>query len=178
MSHDTDLAWLAGFLDGEGSLVLYYSGGQHKFISTILQTVSTNEDNIRRVKAIISEIVGREIRYRLGKGKSLEGRRPTWYLQVTRQEDIAAVCVAILPYLVGKKPQAELMLRYLASSPKATHTRGSRMNPVSGYTEAHHQMVSEMRHLNRRYAFGEWLPQQETKLTAPEPPGEVIVRTP
>ena len=171
-------------MDGEGSFTLYYSvwnksDPPRRFISTIFQTVNTNEENIKRVKEIVSEIVGREIRYRPGKGKSLEGQRPQWCLQVTKQENIAALCVALMPYLVGKKPQAELMQRHLKTTPKAMHTRGCMESPVSGYTEEHHKMVSEMRHLNRRYARGEWPLQQETKLTAPvDGPDEVIVRTP
>lgn len=167
MTHDHELAWLAGFLDGEGTIMLYAShpkSERNPHIQSALRVANTNEDTIKASKAILSRIVGREVRYKATR-QSVKGYRPIYRLDVDRQSDIRTALVALLPHLVGKRPQAALMLEYLNIAPSKS---GGPTTRGTSYTDAHFEYVSRMRHLNRRYARGEWwISQRETERLAP-----------
>ncbi len=161
----TDVAWLAGFIDGEGTIMLYLNekgGGPNptrgatfkssRFILHSFTIGNTNVDNMRRTKAIVSAIVGREVRYTVPDYRRTGGYRPVYKLALSRATELETLIRALLPYLVGKRPQAELMLEYLALGPAGGQTPG----PIRGYTDAHFAFVPKMRALNKTYAKGEW----------------------
>lgn len=167
MTHDQEAAWLAGFIDGEGTIMLYVShpkSERHPHIQSALRVANTIEDNIKVAKAIMSRMAGREVRYKATR-QSVVGYRPLYRLDVDRQADIVTVIGAMLPFLVGKRPQADLMLEYLAIAPSKS---GGSQSRGTSYTDTHFEYVSRMRHLNRRYAKGEWWDsQRETERLAP-----------
>jgi hypothetical protein len=140
------VSWLAGFIDGEGTFVLTTRsrGG----IAPYIGLTAGNEDNIRAAKAVISEIVGHEVRYSLHRGASARDRRPFWYLHVQRLEDVKKVCEAIRPFAHGKRPNIDVMLRYVAIAPRAA--------PGLAYGDARSALVREMRALNLTFARGQW----------------------
>lgn len=174
MTTGPDIRWLAGFVDGEGSFTLIRD---RTFIKPAFQIANTVVENMRVVKALVSEIVGREVRYMPTKAHpSRVGYRPYYYLYVTRQSELRLLCDALLPHVTGKRQQVELMLRYLAITPQARGEGWSRFQP-SRVTEEHFEMVAQMSALNRKYAKGEWPSQRETERLAPELPAEETVRT-
>ena len=140
------VGWLAGFIDGEGTFVLTTRsrGG----IAPHFGLTAGNEDNIRAAKAVISEIVGHEIRYRLHRGASHMDRRPFWYLHVQRLDDLKKLCEAILPFAQGKRPNIDIMLRYVAIAPG--DDRGK------AHVDERLALVVRMRDLNRTFARGQW----------------------
>jgi hypothetical protein len=140
------VSWLAGFADGEGTFVLTTRsrGG----IAPYFGLTAGNEDNIRAAKAVISEIVGHEVRYRLHRGASHSDRRPFWYIHVQRLDDLKKLCEAILPFAQGKRPNVEVMLRYVAIAPGSA--RGD------AYLAERLALVGRMRALNSTFARGQW----------------------
>lgn len=165
MTSDVDLAWLAGFTDGEGTFVLSVhirSGLVNPYVSIS----NTNRVAIERAKAIVSAIVGREIRYTPTNVK--QGWRPCYRLTVNNHHEIGALCAALLPWLVGRREQAEVMLRYIRLVNRDKCEPGCRRKHRSLMTDEHHALVGEMRHLNRRYGKGEWASsQREIERLAP-----------
>ena len=110
---DTDLAWLAGFWDGEGTITLFThseKNGSRK-IKTIVCVVNTDLGMISKARKILEE---------LGCGFHMTERRPArrnhstaWILQTNRQENIIKFLTAVLPYLSGeKKERGEILLNY------------------------------------------------------------------
>lgn len=76
---------------------------------------NTNELIMKAVKRIVSEIIGREKRYRPLKYIHKQGtgnNKPTWNLNVCKVSELKMLAEALLPYLEGKKAQAELIVEY------------------------------------------------------------------
>ncbi|MGI0016753.1 MAG: hypothetical protein ACREBU_25295 [Nitrososphaera sp.] len=110
---ETELAWLAGLWDGEGSITIFTHkerNGAEKICPTLL-VVNTNE-------SIIAEAV--RILDALGTSFHVFERKmsnPKWkdsiQLNTRNTGYIKTALEAMLPYLIGKKPQAQLVLRYV-----------------------------------------------------------------
>ena len=135
---------------------------------------------MQEMKAIVSAIVGREVRYTIEKVSRVGERRPFYKIYLGKQSELVSLCEAVQPHVVGKREHVALMLRFLTTTPAVTNTRHGG-DGGTGITDEHREIIAQLRALNKRYAVGEWqLLQQETKLTAPtaSAEGEVIVRTP
>lgn len=106
---DTDLAWIAGFFDGEGCVCIYRSKeapsqlrpngrGRHVLNLTLTQ-------NNKEILDWVASVFGGRVRsYR-------ENICYRWYL--CGRDKQRAFLYAVLPYLKLKKRQAELALEYL-----------------------------------------------------------------
>ena len=92
--------YFAGFFDGDGSIGLY-SG------IPVLGISITDE----KFALYISKLIGSSIR----KNRNNYGRE-FFQLRVTSRKFVGSVLRQILPYLVYKKKQAEIMLRFLSST--------------------------------------------------------------
>lgn len=158
-----DLGWLAGIIDGEGSinLSILRRNGQ---IIPFLEIGNTNVPTAQKATRIMKTLTEKSIR--CYPKNSQMGYRPCWKVQATSHAAIKSVLQAVLPDLEGKRPQAELMLRYLSAAPGKG--RGNKFLP------AHYQMVSEMKHMNHRYAKGEWTAQRTTERIAPNKGEETV----
>ena len=160
------IVWLSGFVDGEGTIMLYTvlnKVAHCEQIQTAFKVGNTHKGNIDQCKEIVSEIVGREVRYT---SRSVNGYRPLYMLAVHKQSEIERVLLAMQPYLIGKRPQCDLMLEYL-NIRKSGHP----------HTPYEHEVVAKMKHMNRRFSPAEWADsQRETERLAPTK-GEETVRT-
>lgn len=160
MTHDLML-WFAGFIDGEGCFHIRCNPKQRTNFVPIFQVVNVNEDNMKKAKEAVSRVVGREIRYH--KYEPRNGQRPYFQLRVHRKGELETLCVALLPYLAGKKENAEVMLEFV----RINHPVGRRNPDRTRQSE----LLSRMRHLNRRYAKGE-APSTANDLTVSPETGE------
>lgn len=155
MTHASDLAWLAGFVDGEGSVLI---GMERKtgILKPQITIGNTVRENIERAKRIVQAVTGREIRY--VEVNASQGYRPCYSLRVKQLNDLRLLAEALEPLACGKRAQLRIMLRYVAASPG----KGGR------YAEEHYALRDELRQLNRRYPKGEWARSQlETEPPAP-----------
>jgi len=106
------LAWLAGIWDGEGSIAMFErkENRKVKYCPTLVLS-NTNEDIINEALKILDEIGAS---FHVMKLKPQNPKHRERYQLTTRNAGyIEKVLRALLPYLVGKKSQAEIMLRYL-----------------------------------------------------------------
>ena len=163
------LEWLVGFIDGEGSFTLI--ADKKRFIKAAFQVSNTVRANIDVVKTEVSRLVGREVRYRVDAGYK-PTHRPHYTLYLSRHSEIRALCEAILPHIVGKREQVELMLRYLEMAPRVTRVPVASRLGTTGFTEEHWRCVKLMSDLNWGRS------QQETEQVAPPTAVEETVRTP
>lgn len=157
----TDLAWLAGFVDGEGSIHAWIERDRPR-IKKGLEVTNTVEANVSRARLLIRQLTSRDHRTVVHNVK--RGYRPCFTLQVRRADDIDKVIRAISPWLVGKREHADLMLRLLVIVPRSLAAgRGNLRvrSPETGrlrycYTPEAFEIVRRLMELNRRFAPGEW----------------------
>jgi hypothetical protein len=115
----TNLAWLAGIIDAEGSIGLYTypkkSNNKVTCYSNVIEISNTDVVIINESKRIIEGLLGFSINLYNGKTKGKIAHK-TYKLRVTRRNDVAVVLSAIEKYLVGKKEQAQLLVKLIISN--------------------------------------------------------------
>ena len=106
-----DLAWLAGILEGEGTITL----GKHKVrvsYNPIVSFSNTDEAIIREGQRIIAEIGS--VPTTLSVENSRIGKKPIWRVQVTSFDGVERVLAAVLPYMKSAKcDKAALLLQFV-----------------------------------------------------------------
>ena len=109
-------AWLGGLIDGEGSFYAYLwrlpKNKTGYSMKTIFNVSNTN-------MSLLSEVMRITGCGRLDKQHHAGGngnRKPAWLVQFGRQE-ILQIVPRLLPYLVGKRKQAEILLEMARRMP-------------------------------------------------------------
>lgn len=110
---DTDLAWLAGIWDGEGSIALFTHterNGTQKICPTVC-VVNTDIAIINKARKILEEI---GCNFVLQEYRPKNSRHSTrWVLTTRNQNYIVLFLEAVMPYLVSiKRQKAEILLDY------------------------------------------------------------------
>jgi hypothetical protein len=143
---ETNLGWLAGIADGEGSFYLTATHDRNgvEVIKYSFAVGNTNLKIIQEIKRIYQELLGRQIRFHSIKGRG--NRKPSWLIQLTSRGDLQVFCTSILPYIIGKKAQAELMLEFLAIPTVQGANQGGRDETI---WQKRLNCVEKMKHLNR-----------------------------
>jgi hypothetical protein len=127
-----NIGWIAGIVEGEGSLAFYFSKRKKPLKSGLpcrpspfygVVIVNTDLSIINEVKRIW-EILGYTVKYRLKSSskKQREGSykftKPCYEITIRRRNDIEQFLPLIEPYLVGyKKARANEILNYFSTHP-------------------------------------------------------------
>jgi hypothetical protein len=154
---DCERAWLAGFVDGEGTIGMTL-GRNGRTIHVYITIPNTNLANMARARVLLRAILGRDVRVSKPERKD---HRPIFVIAVQNRPDIKAILEMIRPWLVGKRPQADLMLEYIKLAPirmvpRSASNRRSHAVSTDRHTEVHYELVRKMHLLNRRFAPGQW----------------------
>jgi hypothetical protein len=124
MLTETEKAWLAGFWDGEGSITIFThmeKNGKEKICPTLL-VVNTHEGVIAHVVELLDRL---ETSFSVQHIKRKEEKNKDVYQVSTRNMAyIKIVLEAILPYLICKKAQGSLVLRYVTKKLQQRETNG------------------------------------------------------
>lgn len=105
-------AWLAGLWDGEGSIAVFRlkMDNRVKFCPALVLT-NCDVSIMNEAEKILLSLGSK---FHWFERKQNNGRWKTSYTLTTRNSEyIRKVLTAIMPYLVGKRPQAEIVLRFL-----------------------------------------------------------------
>ncbi len=140
---DTDLAYFAGIIDGEGCFCLHKSGDRAVFGADL----SVGNTDPRLVHWIQARFGGRILRRQFA-----DKRCKVFYHWRLASRDLDAVTLAVLPYLVIKRDQAELMLAYRKTIvPRGRGQRNKHVSVMSSDEIQHRRdLVSRMAVLNKR----------------------------
>ena len=110
----TDLAWLAGFLDGEGTIGISRTNHKNQktpYLRPLVQAPNTDRKAIDEMVRIIELVTGKKPSVcECNKGN--ENWSKAWRVKVSTQWELLLLIPAIIPYLILKKRQAELSLEF------------------------------------------------------------------
>jgi hypothetical protein len=113
MLTETEKAWLAGFWDGEGSITIFThmeKNGREKICPTLL-VVNTHEGVIAHVVELLDKL-GTSFSVQHIKRKEAKNK-DVYQVSTRNMAYIKIVLEAISPYLICKKAQGSLVLRYV-----------------------------------------------------------------
>lgn len=131
-----DPAYVAGLLDGEGTILIYRSGVHYQLSARI---VNTDLGSLERMKSLFGGSIGSKCEKRSVR------TRPCWTWNV-QGPAAAEVLVNVYPFLLVKKEQARVALEYMDLRRKAK-TGGSLIEEKAQIGEEYKQKLSM---LNRR----------------------------
>ena len=106
----TELAWFAGFVDGEGCLGIYENKGE-RFLGQLIVT-NTDPLPIETIKGFYK--CGVDFRVNKRNYKNAVNWRPLYTINIP-QRFLLETLSALLPYLRNKKTQASIMMNYLVT---------------------------------------------------------------
>jgi intein/homing endonuclease len=152
----TDLAWLAGLLDGEGWIGIFKRRRSptkdYPRYSAAFSVTTTSARITGRVREIVESF---GVNYNLREfdpytGEDGSPRRRKWRIQTQTNVSTEPILRAVLPYLVEKKRCAELVLRYIDWRSSIPHKTGKGSNNVvagmGDIAEEIMKLLSEDRH--------------------------------
>ena len=123
------LAWLAGIIDGEGCISASYKRTPRGVgLDIRVSIANTDERLLAEVGAIATSL---DIKYLLYCNKPKDVRhRPVWHLSFDHSKRACAILSAVLPYMIGKKDQALLLLQVISHRRSTMWSKG-RQGPTS-----------------------------------------------
>lgn len=117
INKETDLAWLAGFMEGEGSFLIAHQRRNKRDAPQLRAGIDvSNTDPALIVKAnkIFSDMgVNMHVReYTNKKGST----KPVFQISTARADYVKTICESLYPYLFGeKKARVDLVLNFVNS---------------------------------------------------------------
>lgn len=105
-----DLAYLAGIIDGEGSVNMRRNGGKKGlWFTPALSIYNTDRDLIYWCRDVL-QVLGAGVH--IGSHVRAHGRKVQYTLTIQRMESLLKVLPALIPFLRQKKYRAELLLEF------------------------------------------------------------------
>jgi hypothetical protein len=107
-----EAAWLAGVIDGEGSIGLYDYGKEGRRV--LIQMANTNKEFVKKMSDIIG--CGSSV-YRFRFHGSHKGRKPMYHYALKGSARCYVVLKQIVPFLIIKKALAEKIIIEIENTP-------------------------------------------------------------
>lgn len=111
---EIELSYLAGLIDGEGSFYFncaFMAGKERHRRLLACFSMSNTQKELTDVIYDICARLGANMRYRSDNYKGQ--KRKTWQVETYRMANTKKLIEAVMPYLVGKKVRAQLMLDFI-----------------------------------------------------------------
>jgi hypothetical protein len=134
MVKETDIAWLAGIVDGEGCFTVKrpivrktFNAGRKTSYQVWLVVCNTSQAMVVRMAEILRTLgIRHQPIRRVWKGK-LATRWQFW-LHVARKHELLALTEALLPHLTAKKVEAEAVCWFLRRACREKYYRANRLD--------------------------------------------------
>lgn len=157
-----ELAWLAGIIDGEGTINIVKKpdrkrkdGTRRYNYWTLLQLSNTNEILIMKVIEIMKKLGTNPY---IWEKAETEKWKKSYQLSLQRMTKVKKILDQIKPYLIAKKPQAEIVLNFINSRLSKFQKGRGRYNP---YTEEEIKWIEEIKKLNHRGNLRDYKPETQ-----------------
>ena len=168
------IVWLAGLTDGEGTITVFtHKDNSQKWefrrYTAIYCIVNTDPNIINEVQKILNDMgVSSYVFLR----KSLNDKHSdAFQLSTRKMSHVKVLLEKLIPYLIGKKAQAELTLRFVNSR---LNRMGTGKNGYSPYNDEEIEISHLLYELNKR---GRYKSSETLCQTAIVKEAEDIVRT-
>ena len=164
------IIWLAGFTDGEGTITVFThldnsDGYNFRRYQAQYSIVNTNPVLINEVQKILNEL---EVSSHLmTRKRQNENHSDALQLNVRKLTCLVKLLTSLIPYLIGKKAQAELALRFVQSR----LARPPVKNGYSPYNDEEKEISKSLYSLNKKGCF------KSSETIRQTPKGDDIVRT-
>lgn len=146
---DREWGWIAGIIDGEGSLSLSLNNGTGPGVTLTLTVGNTCERLIDRLHSLIGGVQRKTTYQHQYKGEELPIRKATYFWTTADRTIIQEVLTEVLPLLTEKQERARVALEYLQYCPPVRSGR----NLTDQEAEARRDYYQMMRELNRKGAM-------------------------
>jgi len=152
--NEIEIAWLAGFMDGEGSIGIKVQSyhpikkGNYAYFAPYVQIVNTHYGSIMKVDDILTRMhVGHHIsearRHLNPNGKrTVDEYKRLWRILINGLKRCKPFLIEITPYLVVKKEDAEMVIDFINS-------RESNYYKQSPYSQRDLDIVNRFRSVRR-----------------------------
>ena len=142
-----DLAWFAGFIDGEGTISVNQQDIKRgPFLQAKVTISNTNVPTLRHLEELLQNS---ELPFYVDwktNASNFGERKPLWRITFAGLKRVNKILSLVVPYLVTKREQGELTLKFVKSRLNINSEKGSR-NP---YSEEEIKTASAVRELNRK----------------------------
>ena len=129
MDNQQELAYLAGIIDGEGSIGLYSFKRSHGVtMHSRVSVVNTSQALIDYLASLLAKYgVPFHMQWRAPRSNR---HRPTAFITVGRHSGVKKLLLLVRPFLVAKTKQADLLLEYVESRlyPDGTPKRNGKLH--------------------------------------------------
>lgn len=146
---DTDLAWFAGFVDGEGTIGISRTNGKNwkrAYLRPLLQASNTDRRAVEEMARIAEQVTGKRASI-VSCSKPNERWKQAWRVKISTQWELLLLLPAIMPHLRLKGRQAELALDFCKRKLGRNGKSGYRWNE---FREADEAAYNECVSLNAR----------------------------
>lgn len=159
---EAEAGWIAGFIDGEGSIILYLNKAENR-IKPIISIGITAKEPVEFLKSKC----GGSTYFMYSKDERWKDR---WNWQLLGSLQIQELLTAILPYLRVKKAQAQSVLKWLhvrkkrggaSNRQRRTDGTGKFAKGKTSIPEEELNLVELMHKLNKRGRNGEALRRKQ-----------------
>ncbi len=108
------LSWLAGIIDGEGTITICRCRshkGIYGQIRPIVQVVNTNMLIMKQCQKLFQQLTGNKCHIKtFNSGNTFKANKQCYRIQITGYKSTSIICLALIPYLIAKRIQAELLI--------------------------------------------------------------------
>lgn len=148
---DTQAAYMAGIMDGEGTFFIGNYSGNRKNGDKHFQTVIAVATTDKSLMDWLVNVFGGSFRAYTPKQMAKNSRRQVYRWQATSNR-LLHICQIILPYLVIKKRQAEIMIEIRNTFNEEQNIKGRQhtQNLPKGTLEIRQQLMDELKLLHTR----------------------------
>lgn len=143
----TDLAWLAGIVDGEGTVGLSRTNSKSlpvPYLRPHFQIANTDLRILNHAADIVCAVTGKRVSKFVVTNKGIKNQRIGYRLAVHTQWEMLLLLPALIPHLVAKKEQAQLAFEFSA------RRRGRNSYSWYEFKEADEAAYTRCLNLNRR----------------------------
>lgn len=146
--NETDIAWAAGFFDGEGSVSIYpekdkRKGNAYKNWRPCLQVSNTCDVSLRRLKDVFGGFGHIGVLQ-----AATERHSQQFHYMVRRQEHLIPICLNLLRHCTTKRAALEVFLAFCISRGAAKMFKGrGRRAP---YSQNEFRLIDRLKSLNKK----------------------------
>lgn len=142
-----EVAWFAGFMDGEGSIGIVTASRSGKWgnavsLRPLIQFSTTSLEALEKSLDIVGRLDITKSGYTFQEKKP-EKHKDAFYLRIARINDIRKLCEAIIPYAVLKRQQWEIMLQFVNSRLEGVEVKPDGRLPQGGDWKREKRLYSE-----------------------------------